>query len=86
MTESGTTYQAGDQIAISPDITITLGARRGAHGVRWTWGIPWTDEGGQAYRATPQEAIADAIKTMNTPECAHGQSGWCPDCHDRSNA
>lgn len=78
-------YQAGDEVQIAEDVTITLGARKGSNGTRWTWVIPFSDEGGEAYRATPQEAIADAIKTMNTPDCRHGERGFCITCHDASN-
>lgn len=85
MTANGTTYQGGDQIDIGAGDTITLCARRGSNGTRWTWAIPATDEMGQGYKATPEEAIADAIKTKNSPECRHGERGWCPTCHDASN-
>lgn len=81
MTASEHTYQGGDQIDIG-GATITLCRRKGSTGIRWTWAIEATDEGGTAYRATPQEAIADAIKTMNAPACRHGEHGWCPTCHD----
>lgn len=84
MTSSG--YQAGDQIDIGAAAPITLCRRKGSNGVRWTWAIPSTDEMGQTYLTTPEAAIADAIKTMNAPECRHGESGFCPDCHDRSNS
>ena len=84
MTETNT-YQPGDEVRIAPGVTITLGARRGSHGVRWNWSIPATDEMGGTYEATPELAIAHAIKTMNTPECRHGERGWCPNCHDASN-
>lgn len=81
MTTNETTYQAGDQIDIG-DATITLGCRKGNTGIRWTWIVPSTDLSGEAYWPTPEAAIADAHKTMNTPECRHGEQGWCPRCHD----
>lgn len=82
---SETTYQGGDEITIADGVTITLSQRRGPRGIRWSWTIPATDEGGQGYKTTPEDAIADAVKTMNAPECRHGERGWCPNCHDASN-
>lgn len=85
MTASETTYQAGDQVDIGAASPITLCRRKGSHGVRWSWMVPATDLMGQTYLPTPEAAIADAIRAMNAPECRHGESGWCPTCHDASN-
>lgn len=81
-----TTYQGGDRINIGGGEVITLCRRKGNTGIRWTWAIPATDAAGQTHQPTPEAAIADAIKVLNTPPCRHGEQGWCPDCHDRSNA
>ena len=80
------TYQAGDEISIADGVTVILCSRKGRNGIRWSWVIPSTDEGGEGYQATPEEAITNAIKTMNNPECRHGERGWCPTCHDRSDS
>jgi cytochrome c553 len=40
---------------------------------------------GEMYHATPEAAIAHARKTMDSPECAHGEQGFCVACHDASN-
>lgn len=82
MTVSETTYRGGDRIDIGDGVTITLCQRKGRAGIRWTWAIEGTDEMGQTYQPTPEAAITDARKAMNTPECRHGERGWCPDCHD----
>lgn len=77
------TYQAGDEVQIG-DTTITLAARKGRNGVRWSWVIPHIDEGGDTYRATSEDAIADAARTLGAPTCRHGQPTtlFCIPCHD----
>lgn len=75
-------YQSGDQIDLGDGATITLSGRKGRNGIRWNWGVEGTDLFGHAYLATPEDAIADARKAMNTPACRHGETGWCPNCHD----
>jgi len=84
MTTDGISCQGGEQIDID-GVAVTLCRRKGSTGVRWSWAIQSTDEMGQTYQATPEAAIADACKAMNSPECRHGERGFCPSCHDRSN-
>lgn len=86
MTASGTitSYQAGDQVDIGGAV-ITLCRRKGSTGIRWTWMFPATDLMGQTYQPTPEAAIADARRAMNTPECTHGEIGFCATCHDGSD-
>lgn len=74
-------YQGGDQIDIG-GATITLCRRKGNTGVRWTWAVPSTDLMGETYQTSPEAAIADARRAMNSPECVHGERGFCPSCHD----
>jgi hypothetical protein len=81
---SDTSYQGGDQIDID-GATITLCRRKSSAGIRWTWAIPSTGLMGEMYHATPEAAIAHARKTMDSPECAHGEQGFCITCHDTSN-
>lgn len=76
-----TNYSAGDEVKVG-DTTITLTSRKGSKGIRWSWVIRWIDEGGEGYQATPEEAIANAVKTLNSPPCSHGERGWCVTCHD----
>lgn len=82
-----TTYQPGDTVTLSETATITLGARKGfsSRTVRWNWSIPTANLYSELTFATAEDAIAHARRTMNTGECAHRETGWCPDCHDASN-
>jgi len=84
MTQTSKTYQAGDEIDIN-GTTVTLAARKGRNGIRWTWVIRTIDLGGESYLATPEEAIADAARTLNAPECRHGEPVvlFCVKCHDQ---
>lgn len=86
------TYESGDEMVID-GITVILCARRGNHGIRWTWWAPQLEEGGEAMKATPEEAIDYArhclarrcscgdLATMAT---SHGRS--CIRCYDRKSA
>lgn len=76
-------YRGGDEITIS-GVTITLTSRKGSHGVRWSWRDRLADIEGQSYHGTPQEAIADAERTLAAPSCRHGfpTTQFCPNCHD----
>ena len=75
-------YQSGDEVDIDGTV-ITLGARRGNNGVRWTWVDRSTEQTAGLYLATAGEAVTHARKTLGRPACRHGQHGWCPTCHDQ---
>lgn len=77
------TYQPGDEVTIGAE-TVILSTWKGRTGIRWSWVIPRIDEGGEAYYATPEEAIANAARTLSAPCCDHGQPTnlFCIDCHD----
>lgn len=84
------TYQAGDEIDID-GVTIVLGSRRGSYGVRWCWVIPGIDVGSAGYKATAEDAIADARAKIAGPRCGCGEPvemtastrKTCGRCYDR---
>lgn len=84
--ENSITYQAGDEIIIG-NATITLCARKGSNGIRWTWLDRDADIMGESYKATPELAIAHATKTLSAPACRHGwpTAIFCPACHDQES-
>jgi hypothetical protein len=76
-------YSDGDQVKIG-DYEITLGARKGSSGVRWTWFCSQVGVGSEGRSATPDLAVADAVATLGGSACRHGApSGqFCHRCHD----
>ncbi|GGM27349.1 hypothetical protein GCM10011608_10130 [Micromonospora sonchi] len=65
------THQPGDEIDID-GITVVLARRKGNNGYRWTWYAPQLEEGGELYKATPEEAIDYARRALAGPTCACG--------------
>lgn len=62
-------YQPGDKVEVGDD-TIILARRKGSAGVRWSWILTHSEEGGTAYYPTPQEAIESARRSL-------GDLCWC---------
>lgn len=77
------TYEAGSEVQIG-DVTITLGSRKGSHGIRWSWRDRAADIGSDGYYDTPELAIENATRTLNAPTCRHGlpNNKFCVGCHD----
>lgn len=83
-------YRAGDELDIDGTLII-LGSRRGNTGIRWSWYAPAIEADGEAYYPTPEEAVADARRSLGSERCSCGAVATmhsstrrtCAACYDR---